>query len=268
MKPVRAVLTPPAPRGSIFIPLGTPVPVRRIGTWKDALRRALDGAAGAVFSGSAGIAPVLAQVDGYLYGHEAAFLYRLARESPGTGAVVEVGSFRGRSTLCFALGIRRRGSGHVFAVDPHVYRTEAELRENLEYFGAAEWVSVEVERSRVVAARWSGPVRILFIDGDHSEEAARGDLEAWLPHLEPGGYLLLHDSTVLGDHPGPRRVAREWLREGPWFDRTGTLGQTTWGRRAGGDLDYLPRITGARMMDAAIRMKRQWRKGNDRAGHE
>ncbi len=236
--------------------------VRRIGTWKDALRRRLEAAESVVFAASGEIAPVLSKVDGYLYAHEAAFFYRLARESPGSGAVVEIGSFRGRSTLCFALGLRRRGAGRLFAVDPHVYRTEAELRENLAHFGTESWVSVEIARSREFAAGWSGPIRILLIDGDHSEEAARGDLEAWLPHLEPGGYLLLHDSTELAVHPGPRQIAREWLRPGPWFDRTGVLGLTTWGRRAGGGLDYRPRVFGSGLMDRALHIKRRLRKGS------
>ncbi|HEU5180800.1 MAG TPA: class I SAM-dependent methyltransferase [Candidatus Polarisedimenticolia bacterium] len=234
--------------------------VRKIGTWKDALRRRLEAAESIVFAGSGEIAPVLSQVDGYLYGHEAAFFYRLARESPGSGAVVEIGSFRGRSTLCFALGLRRRGAGRVFAVDPHVYRTEAELRENLAHFGAEEWVSVEVAPSREYAAGWCGPIRILLIDGDHSEEAARGDLEAWLPHLEPGGFVLLHDSTDLAAHPGPRKVAEESFRAGPWFDQIGTLGLTTWGRRAGSGLDYRPRVFGSGVMDRALHLKRRLRK--------
>lgn len=38
-----------------------------------------------------------------------------------------------------------------------------------------------------------GLANIVFIDGDHSYEGCRGDIEAWLPNLRSGGLLLIHD---------------------------------------------------------------------------
>ena len=74
------------------------MPVRSIGTWKDSLRRAADATVASLLPGGIGLAPYLSQVDGYLYPHEAVFLYWLARGGTGSGAIVEIGSFRGRST--------------------------------------------------------------------------------------------------------------------------------------------------------------------------
>lgn len=33
----------------------------------------------------------------------------------------------------------------------------------------------------------------VYIDGDHSGEAVRADIEAWLPKVKPGGYICGHD---------------------------------------------------------------------------
>ena len=33
----------------------------------------------------------------------------------------------------------------------------------------------------------------LFIDGDHLEAGVRADCQAWLPHMNAGGYVLFHD---------------------------------------------------------------------------
>ena len=50
-----------------------------------------------------------------------------------------------------------------------------------------------VSRSAVVARFWTTPLSLIFIDGGHTFEAAFTDYSAWVSHLLPGGYLVIHD---------------------------------------------------------------------------
>jgi predicted O-methyltransferase YrrM len=238
--------------------------VRRIGTRKDALRRFADACVAAALPGGAALFPILAQVDGYLFPHEAVFLFRLARSGPGDGAIVEIGSYRGRSTLCLAVGVKGHRATRIAAVDPHVYGTEDHLRENLAHFGVSTIVQPIVAPSVAAAGAWTGPVRAVFVDGHHEQASVEADVDAWLPFLAPGGFLVLHDSTDLSSFPGPALVARTRLRVGPLFDAVGTLGGMTWARRAGGAHPWAPRSHGARGLDAAIRLAKAW--GRRRGG--
>ena len=48
----------------------------------------------------------LAGVPGWLSDEEAVALYELAKDCTGRGVIVEIGSFKGRSTICLGLGSR------------------------------------------------------------------------------------------------------------------------------------------------------------------
>jgi predicted O-methyltransferase YrrM len=218
------------------------------------LRRLADAGIAAALPGGIGLFPILARVDGYLFPHEAVFLHELARWGPGDGAIVEIGSFRGRSTLCLAHGVKGRRPTAIVAVDPHVYATENELRENLRHFGMAETVRPVVAPSVAAAAEWTGAVRLLFVDGHHAKESVEADFDAWSPFLVPGAFLVLHDSTNLSSFPGPAEVAAQRLRVGPLFDAVGALGGMTWARRAGAADPWEPRAPGARALDRVLRL--------------
>ena len=63
---------------------------------------------------------VIAQIksiDGFLTESEARCLYLLAQSCGGT--IVEIGSWKGKSTVCLALGSKAGDKGKVFAIDPH-----------------------------------------------------------------------------------------------------------------------------------------------------
>lgn len=158
----------------------------------------------------------LADVAGWFGPEEGRLLYRLAAAADPQGAIVEIGSWHGRSTIWLAAGAGAGLGARVVAIDPHRgtdlrsegETTEPALRRNLARAGVADQVDVVVATSEAAAAEWRRPVSLLWIDGDHDYESAVRDLDLWEPHLLPGAWVALHDTFVW---PGPERVVRERL---------------------------------------------------------
>ncbi len=151
---------------------------------------------------------------GFLSEREARFLMLAAAAAPPDGAIVEIGSFKGRSTVGLAYVARRYGLGSVVAIDPHTSPSTTdpdlgsgsssydEFQENLRRAGVADAVDCCRAFSQDVARDWSEPIRLLWIDGDHLYEAVKRDLALFRPYLAPGAIVAMHD--VLGsDDFGP-----------------------------------------------------------------
>lgn len=141
---------------------------------------------------------------------EAQALYRLARETPADQAIVEVGSFRGRSTVALALGSRAGHGAPVFAIDPH---EDYQVNERTPHIGARDraafyrtmlrtrcWREVRLVNlpSVEAAAGWSRPVGLLWIDGDHTAEGVWADVSAWLPWLAYEAMVAFDDAEPGG----------------------------------------------------------------------
>jgi MMP 1-O-methyltransferase len=138
-----------------------------------------------------------------------------AEAVPGGAPMLEVGSYCGRSTVW--LGDAAEQAGIVlFAVDhhrgseenqsgwehhdPEVVDARTGKMDTLPFFratihdaGLEDTVVAIVGRSPAVAASWTTPLSLLFIDGGHGDEPARLDYEGWTPHVAPGGTLAIHD---------------------------------------------------------------------------
>ena len=71
----------------------------------------------------------------------------------------------------------------------------------------------------IVAAGWRRPVGLLWIDGDHSYEGVRRDIDCWLPHLLPGATIIMDDATE--ENSGPWRVISELLQSGTYQEMPG-----------------------------------------------
>jgi predicted O-methyltransferase YrrM len=170
-----------------------------------------------------------ALVEGWLSDAQGRALFRAAAETRGRGAIVEIGSWKGRSTTWLASGARLAGH-RVYAIDPHRRSREypeAETRDeflaNLTRNGLTEIVEPLVMTSEEAAAQVAGPVELLFIDGDHSYDAVRRDAEIWLPRLIDGGTVMFHDVATAA-YSGPRRVVREMVCRNRLFHRIGRVG--------------------------------------------
>lgn len=178
-------------------------------------------------------------VEGWLAREQAELLVRLAAHVERERAIVEIGNYRGRSTVALALGAKLGNGAQVYSVDPHVAFTgplgghfgredQQHLYANLARAGVGSFVSVVGLDSRAVAGCWRGPcVGLLFVDGDHRYEAVRADFDAWEPRLAPGAIVAFDDCgfvdvaraiAVLERSPS-RLVARGTSGNVRWFQR-------------------------------------------------
>jgi len=146
--------------------------------------------------------PAIDSVDGWLSQREAHLLFALAGLVPPDLAVVEVGSYKGRSTTALARGAR--ADVPIYAVDPHTgcrvevergitVDTWPEFIENLDRAGSTAVIPVR-STSVIAAASYDGPpVKLLFIDGWHSTEAVVADYTSWRPHCAREPVIVFDD---------------------------------------------------------------------------
>jgi predicted O-methyltransferase YrrM len=152
---------------------------------------------------------------GFMPDDEGLALYDAARAAGTKGALLEVGTYCGKSAVY--LGAAARESGTVlFTVDHHRGSEENQagwehhdlevvdartgrmdtlpfFRRTIEAAGLEDVVVGVVGHSVPVARAWRTPLAFLFIDGGHAEDVATADFDHWSPHVMAGGTLAIHD---------------------------------------------------------------------------
>ncbi|MGC1620971.1 MAG: class I SAM-dependent methyltransferase [Candidatus Acidiferrum sp.] len=178
------------------------------------------------------------EVPGHLAESEARFLGLLAACVPASGAIVEIGSFKGRSTVMLAKVASHYGCGSVVAIDPHnspilvniptnpETSSYQDFLDNVRAAGVSNHVEPHAAYSKEVAKSWDRPIRFLWIDDDHSYEGAKSDLDGFFPHLVPRGVVAFHDA--LNDFPGPIRVFVEDVLRSDRFGPAGFVHSIAW----------------------------------------
>jgi hypothetical protein len=174
---------------------------------------------------SADFASVMA-VEGLMRRSEVNCLYNLAKQAVPNGVIVEIGAYRGLSTIALARGTSGGHHVPVYSIDPHEQTDPTNGKEgglsfgpkdNIAFFKNVLFADVaEIVRpvhllSWEAAAGWNKPISLLWIDGDHEYEVVSKDFRLWEPFILGGGYLAFHDSIEHGG--GPRRVVEEILSE-------------------------------------------------------
>ena len=157
----------------------------------------------------------ISAVKGFLAVDEASALFDHALELAARGAILEIGSYCGKSTIYLGLAAQKKG-GVVYAVDHHRGSEEhqkGEMFHDEELFDASEQrfdsfkefrcnidranlndtVVPLVNSSEVASRHWQTPLAMVFIDGGHSLEAALTDYRCWTGHIIRGGLLAIHD---------------------------------------------------------------------------
>ena len=147
-------------------------------------------------------------VAGWLTPAQARRLWDAARSLRASAQIVEIGSFRGRSTIVLALAAP--DGVQVVAIDPHLggdrgpreLEARPELGEadheafcaNLQRAGVAGRVRHVRRFSQDALGAVAGEIQLLYVDGAHRFVPARADLRRWGARVPVGGRLLVHDS--------------------------------------------------------------------------
>ena len=148
----------------------------------------------------------LAGVEGWLSDEEAGTLYRLARACTGRGVIVEIGSFKGRSTISLGLGSQAGAGLPIYAIDPHRGPSYDAFLANIKAAGIDGLVTqVRLPSQEALEAIGTEPIELLFIDGSHKYELVLQDFALFVPRVVEGGWVLMHDTT--SPFPGSKRVA-------------------------------------------------------------
>ncbi len=155
------------------------------------------------------------EVHGWLSDDEAVSLYKLAKVSSKKGAIVEIGSWQGKSTVWLA-----KSGNKVYAIDPHIgapeqveqyghnIQTFEKFKSNINKAGILAMIVPIVKTSEEAFKSWFGaPISLLFIDGSHQYEDVKKDFLLWSPLVIYGGIIAFHDTPA----PGPSRVLEEFI---------------------------------------------------------
>ena len=167
-------------------------------------------------------------VEGWFSPDQVARLAARAAAVPPGGRMVEIGSFRGRSTIAIALSARP--GVEIVAIDPHAGNdrgpqeiggfTAAAAEDhdaflaNLDRAGVRDRITYVRRFSHDALADVAGPVDLLHVDGAHRLAPARHDLRSWGARVPPGGCLLVHDAFssvgVTGAIGAELLLSRQW----------------------------------------------------------
>ncbi|MEM8747496.1 MAG: class I SAM-dependent methyltransferase [Actinomycetota bacterium] len=147
-------------------------------------------------------------IDGWMTPGQGVALAQAAAACPPAGTIVEIGSFRGRSTIVLASAADPSVS--VIAIDPHAgndrgpqeidgFEAEADgdhavFLGNLAAAGVAERVRHLRMYSGDALTEVDGTIDVLYVDGAHRYRPALSDIRSWGARVNDGGTMLIHDS--------------------------------------------------------------------------
>jgi predicted O-methyltransferase YrrM len=180
---------------------------------------------------------LFSQTEGHISEKEARFLTLLPfLDLPGE--ILEIGSYKGKSTIILAKAAQIAGMKKIYACDPLFQSSSTDPKDypedklpeifqsNLDKNGVKDFIRFYKVKSEELSRTWDLPIKALWIDGDHTLEGASLDFHLFKKHLVPGAVVAYHD--VLHDFAGPMDVfIKEMLLSGEFGD-CGIWGSIGW----------------------------------------
>ena len=156
------------------------------------------------------------EIEGWLEDNEGKLLYDYAKKCKGHGVIVEIGSWKGKSSIYLAKGAINGNNPEIYTIDPHITSTGEpngsleDYKKNMEKAGLSGKITHIVEKSEDAVKNFNKPVEFIFIDGFHQYESVKLDFEEWSKWVIDDGFIALHD---VRSWLGPKQLAREIDRD-------------------------------------------------------
>lgn len=181
-------------------------------------------------------------IEGHLSHNEMEFLAINAAIEYPDGYVLEIGSYKGKSTVILAKAAELAGDDFVIAVDPLTHESleahdlqgnadenifQHDFFKNVRTFDVQKRVQFHQQYSYDFIKTFSGKIRFLWVDGDHSYEGVKRDIELFTPFLADYAIVAMHD--VLHNLDGPIRCFAEEILQSPFYFNVGLCGSIGWG---------------------------------------
>jgi predicted O-methyltransferase YrrM len=159
--------------------------------------------------------------------------HRLYKLALGKKNILEIGSYIGASAACFGAAAQKGNGSTIYCIDTWnndamtegKKDTSALFSDNIAPY--KKWiVPVRGFSTEVVdnVSNHTKELDVLFIDGDHSYEGAKGDWEAYKHFLKEGSVVIFHD---IGWAEGVKKVVHEDVL--PIVSDYGNLPNMWWG---------------------------------------
>lgn len=179
------------------------------------------------------------KVEGYLTYREGETLYNLAKNCKGNGVIVEIGSWKGKSTIWIGNGSKNGNKVKIYAIDSHIGSSEhqkenektwtfEEFKKNIKNAKVDDIIIPLVKTSEDVAKNFDKPVEFIFIDGAHEYEFVKLDFDLWFPKVIDGGIMAFHDTMC---YDGPKKVVRDLVYKSKFFKNVGFVDSITFAQK-------------------------------------
>ncbi len=187
---------------------------------------------------TAGLIETTKNIEGFLTEREMKFLALLAACPTARGEILEIGSFKGKSTIILAKGASLTSETNIVVVDPLTSpattdpdlkgqeSSSGDFQTNLRNTGVEKCVEFHHKCSSELAKVWNRDISILWIDGDHTYAGTKSDFDMFSRFLSNGAIIAIHD--VMHNFEGTIRVFLEDVLLSKHFGPAGMCGSIGW----------------------------------------
>lgn len=149
------------------------------------------------------------KIHGFIQKPEGQLLYHLAKISLEKGVIVELGSWKGRSTVFLGLGAKNRN--RVYAIDTFTgdkstgfENTFSQFKKSIKHYSLINVNPIRKTTMQAIVS-WNKPISLLFIDASHTYKDALKDFLSWEKYVLEDGLIAFHDTLL----PNPPRKVFE-----------------------------------------------------------